>query len=137
MKTIIIHGSSDDLIEVQVMGGDQPDWAEEFGGTLDSPYQGAFHIEAAGYVLAVNCFCSGAWSFSVASHHAASDYEHFPTWPITRTWGDCVRYSETLRIMVPDEVVIRWGTMLKYTDNGRDFSPKAQQEVFYPREKGK
>jgi hypothetical protein len=104
MKTLKMHGASDDLIESEGIDG-----ADEFAKFASAtwPYVASFKVtshEAMGG-LNIHVLYDGCWSFAVS----ADESEQLPGWPIRRTWGGGRGYSELLEIDVPDDAVIQQG----------------------------
>ena len=103
MKTLKVNGASDDLISTGGIEG-----CDEFNTYIDGDYQGYLTVEAGGtsqdyYVIKIHVIYDGCWAFAVTM-----DEENPPNWPIRRSWGTDIPYSETLEIDVPDDASLSW-----------------------------
>lgn len=109
MKTIKIYGASDDLVEIEGTDGNETFLRDEFSTCANNNPPSKILIEAEGHKIEVHCVYDGCWCFAIGSADDDSDYEKMPDWKITRTWGDEVKYSETVTIEIPeDEVDVSW-----------------------------
>lgn len=99
MKTLKVYGASDDLIEVDGFVRD------EFGSYADTPYRGKLLVRDGSEMVAIHAIYSLTWAFAVTNEE---DDEKLPDWPIRRTFGKDVSYSETLEIDVPDNATVEW-----------------------------
>lgn len=102
MKTVKIYGASDDLVEVE----GQLRGCDEFNAFGDTEHIGNIQIatakDAPGYTVAA--VYTGCWSFAVAP----IDEDMVPDWPVRRSFGQDVRYSETVEIDCPDNATVRF-----------------------------
>lgn len=101
MKTLKVYGASDDLIEIDGLNG-----RDEFGAYPKGNYAGYMALRSRGVCVHIHAIYDGSWAFAVCPQDG--DYEKSPDWPIRRTFGADVPYSETLEIDVPDDAVIEW-----------------------------
>lgn len=103
MKTLIVYGASDDLIETSGIEG-----CDEFGGAgQGDPVLGKLTVAASTDVLTIYCLYDGCWSFAVSPW---PNEESLP-WEVRRIWGKNVSYSETLEIDVPDNARLTYDTV--------------------------
>lgn len=101
MKDLTIYGASDDLIETEGIPGCDEFEACIIGGGV---YAGVLRVRSKEGSLDIYCIYDGCWCFAIGTEDG--DYDMMPQWPVRRTWGDQVPYSETLRIGVPDDAVL-------------------------------
>jgi hypothetical protein len=93
MKTLMIYGASDDLIETSGIEG-----CDEFSAGGGDPLCGRLTVTADTDTLTIYCLYDGCWSFAISPW---PNEEKLP-WEIRRIWGNKQPYSETLEIDVPD-----------------------------------
>lgn len=106
MKTLKVYGASDDLVEADGIPG-----ADEFSKhTCDAcqAYIGRMLVSAGNEAICIHAVYAGSWSFAITSENADDDFETLPDWPVRRTFGIDVPYSETLEIDVPNDAHLKW-----------------------------
>lgn len=96
MQTVVIEGSSDDLVNISgVKGGD------EFGCyTSDGRYHGSFNL---GGQMRIHAIYDGTWSFAIGQ---VDEEIPLPDWPIRIKWPGSCGYSTRVEIDVPDDVKV-------------------------------
>jgi len=98
--TLKMYGASDDLVECEGIPG-----CDEFDVYDETPQFIVNHVNHMEGSLLITAVYSGAWAFAIADN--SDDYDGLPPWPIRRTWGNDVPYSETIEIDVPEGTTLR------------------------------
>ena len=100
MKTFYIFGASDDLVECSGLVG-----CDEFNVHGSIAYHGYISLTSSTGSLKIHIIYDGSWAFAICPQDG--DYDKFPDWNIIRSFGHDVRYSETIRIEVPDDTIFK------------------------------
>lgn len=96
MKTVIIHGASDDLVWIAGCKGEN-----EFNvNPHRNGYAGTFNL---GGKMRIHAIYDGCWSFAVGQ---VDEDIPLPDWPIRVKQGIENRYTTAIEIDVPDDVKV-------------------------------
>ena len=103
MKDVFFSGESDDLVQVEGFNGL---YHEVDCYNYDKVHVATFRIRAGSEGVAVHALFDGSWGFALTSLNEADDFRSLPAWPVKRSFGDRCAYSETLKLVVPDDATI-------------------------------
>ena len=99
MQTLVMYGTSDDLVESSGVDG-----ADEFDCWLDGGKAGINASFSLGDELEIHAIYEGCWSFAVSQ---AEGDKPLPDWPIRIVNCPECSYSVQLEIDVPDGVRLK------------------------------
>ncbi len=102
MKNVFFNGESDDLVHVEGFGGLYHE-VDCYGSGV---HLATFNVRAGDEGVAVHALYDGSWGFALTSLNEADDFRSLPAWPFKRSFGDRCAYSETLKLVVPDDATI-------------------------------